>query len=238
MYHKYYYLSLLLTFLFYLSCSEGPTSSGATEVLSDIDGNTYEIVKIGDQWWMAENLKVTRYRNGETIPNITSDTAWSNLNTGAMCSLYNLEINVATFGRLYNWYAIVDSQNIAPEGWHIPTDEEWKELEMHLGMSQDEADRELYRGTDEGGLMKATGTELWDSPNAGATNESGFSALPSGYRHPNGIFYDKYRITGFWSSSETSNNYAYYRTLKYNSSIIFRENYYKKYGFSIRCVKD
>ena len=106
----------------------------------DIDGNVYKIIKIGDQWWMAENLKVTRYRNGDQIPNIENASEWSALLTGAYC-VYENKVSLAdTFGYLYNWYAIDDSRNIAPAGWHVPTDEEWKQLEMYLGMSRLDAD--------------------------------------------------------------------------------------------------
>jgi uncharacterized protein (TIGR02145 family) len=122
----------------------------------DIDGNTYQAIKIGDQWWMAENLKVTHYRNGDPIPNVTDSTEWSNLATEAYCVYENDESIAETYGYLYNWYVVNDSRNIAPEGWHVPTDEEWKELEMFLGMSQSEANGTGWRGTDEGGKLKET----------------------------------------------------------------------------------
>lgn len=117
------YTILILTILvFSFSCSDKPTSSEQTETISDIDGNTYDIIKIGNQWWMAENLKVTHYQNGDPIPNVISSSDWVNLKTGAYCIYDNNFANVATYGRLYNWYAVVDKRNIAPKGWHVPTD--------------------------------------------------------------------------------------------------------------------
>lgn len=95
-----------------------------TGTVTDIDGNVYQTIKIGNQWWMAKNLKVTHYRNGEAIPNITNDSEWINLSTGAYCAYNNDNGNIATYGLLYNWYTVVDSRNIAPSGWHVPTDDE------------------------------------------------------------------------------------------------------------------
>ena len=151
---------------------------------------------------------------------------------------------MSTYGRLYNWYAVNDSRNIAPSGWHVPSDEEWKKLEMYLGMSQEEADSWNWRGTDEGGKMKTLGTieegdGLWYSPNTGATNESGFSALPSGLRHSfYGTFYDIGKYAHFWSSLESENNDAWSRILAYRGSDVLRINYAKQTGFSVRCIKD
>ncbi|MFC1562338.1 FISUMP domain-containing protein, partial [candidate division KSB1 bacterium] len=175
-----------------------------TRTVTDIDENVYQIVQIGDQEWMVENLKVTRYRNGDAIPNVTDGSAWGGLSTGAYCTYYNNASNAAVYGHLYNWYAVDDSRGLAPEGWHVPTDEEWKELEMYLGMSQSEADTSGWRGTDEGDKLKETGTSHWGSPNAGATNESGFTALPGGYRSiSTGTFLNFYHIAIFWSSTES-----------------------------------
>jgi len=206
--------------------------------VTDIDGNVYQTIKIGDQWWMMENLKVTHYRNGDPIPNVTDNTAWYNLTTGSYCNYNNDEGNVATYGRLYNWYAVSDSRNIAPAGWHVPTDEEWKQLEMNLGMSQAQADTTGWRGTDEGGKLKEAGTTHWDTPNGGATNGSGFTALPGGYRDTNGGFnYIGYDAL-FWSSTEHDSSNAWYRLLNYYSSQVSRYYYDKRSGYSVRCVRD
>ena len=146
--------------------------------VTDIDGNVYQTVKIGDQWWMAENLKVIHYQNGDGITKLPNNTVWSTYGEGAYCNYDNNDSNADIYGSLYNWYAVNDSRNIAPDGWHVPTDEEWKELEMFLGMSQSEANGTGWRGTDEGSKLKATSG--WSGFNG--TNESGFSALPGGSR--------------------------------------------------------
>ena len=139
---------------------------------------------------------------------------------------------------MYNWYVVDDSRNTAHEGWHVPTDEEWKELEMYLGLSQSEADDTGLRGTDEGGKLKETGITHWASPNVGATNESGFSALPGGYRHYDGGFNCMRLMALFWSSTESSSDLARYRLLDYINSGISRTSIYERIGFSVRCVRD
>lgn len=205
----------------------------------DIDGNIYRTVKIGNQTWMIDNLKVTRYRNGDPIPKITSDSDWARLNNHAYCAYNNSEGTARNYGYLYNWYAAVDSRNIAPQGWHVPTDEEWKELERHIGFSPEEADDYAYRGTDQGGKLKEMGFRSWDSPNKGATNESRFSALPAGYRHwENGMFgYIRTRAY-FWSSTEDNFNNVWCRVLRINESGVIRPQEKKHCGMSIRLVKD
>jgi len=215
-----------------------PDCGPETGTMIDIEGNTYLTVKIWNQWWMAENLKVTHYRNGDPTPNVTDPGEWSGLTTGAYCEYNNDNANVDVYGRLYNWYAVNDSRNIAPEGWHVPTDAEWKQLEMYLGMSQSEADATGLRGTDEGGKLKETGITHWDSPNTGATNESGFAALPGGLRSIDGGFNVMGKYADFWSSTEGSNIYAWNRHLLYDNSQIYRNYYRKQNGFSVRCVKD
>jgi uncharacterized protein (TIGR02145 family) len=212
--------------------------SDCPPTVTDYDGNTYFTVKIGDQCWMAQNLKVTHYRNGDPIPNVTDAGTWSGLATGAYCNYNDDEGNVAVYGKLYNWYAVDDSRNIAPAGWHVPTDAEWKQLEMYLGMSQAEADQTGWRGTDEGGKLKEADTTHWQSPNTGATNESGFSALPGGDRGTNGSFYDMGYNAYFWSSTESSSSYAWSRGLSCYNSQVGRDYNDKRYGFSVRCVRD
>lgn len=197
-----------------------------TNNITDIDGNTYRTVKIGDQWWMAENLKVTHYRNGDAIPNVTDGYEWwFNLTTGAYCNYDNNVNNVTTYSRLYNWYAVNDSRNIAPEGWHVPADAEWQTLVDYLGGKNGA-----------GGKMKESGTAHWDRPNTGATNESGFSALPSGIRSQN--FASMGTWTWFWSSSMYIGNYAWSWDLTYDQSRIRQTYNLERHGFSVRCVKD
>ncbi len=208
--------------------------------VSDVDGNTYKTVKIGYQWWMAENLKVTHYRNGHSIPNVTKNSEWFNLSIGAYCAYNNNEFHASTYGYLYNWYTVNDSCNIAPEGWHVPSEEDWLQLEMYLGMSRSAANTwHEWRGTDEGGKLKEAGTEHWASPNTGATNESRFSALPGGFRRSEDGTYD-YLSQGawFWNSRECGSTAGTYRILFYTEPTVFRYCLYKNYGISVRCVRD
>jgi uncharacterized protein (TIGR02145 family) len=203
------------------------SSKGIEGKVTDIDGNVYQTVTIGTQVWMAENLKVTHYRNGEAIPNITNATTWSGLTTGAYCEYNNDINNVATYGRLYNWYSAVDSRNIAPAGWHVPSDAEWQTLVDYLGGS-----------SVAGGKMKEAGTTHWFSPNTGATNESGFSGLPGGYRVSSGTYYSIGYLAHFWSSTEYNSSSAWFRYLYYDGSEVARLYYNKRDGFSVRCVRD
>jgi uncharacterized protein (TIGR02145 family) len=194
----------------------------------DIDGNVYQTITIGTQVWMAENLKVTRYRNGDSIPNVTDATAWSNLSTGAYCNYNNDVNNVAVYGRLYNWYAVDTSLNIAPAGWHVPTDAEWDTLVSYLGGY-----------TVAGGKMKETDTTHWPSPNTGATNESGFTALPGGYRYGDGSYSIMGHNANFWSSTEYyTMYYAWARSLSYDNSGVYRYYDDLRHGVSVRCVRD
>lgn len=190
--------------------------------VTDIDGNIYKIVKIGDQWWMAENLKVTHYRNGDTIPKITDNAEWENASSGAYCSYGNNDKYIATYGLLYNWYAVNDARSIAPEGWHIPSEAEWQTLIDYLGGNEVA-----------GGKMKLQGTSFWQSPNTGATNESGFSALPGGFRDRRGKFSDIKFYAGFWR-----NDFEYTIDLYYNGNNVGGTVRFKGDGASIRCVKD
>jgi uncharacterized protein (TIGR02145 family) len=234
---------LLLILSMLISCgssdNDSPTGNGGNpRTVTDIDGNVYRIVKIGDQWWIAGNLKVTHYRNGDPISNVTDGGDWSGLTSGAYCDYDNDSDTAEIYGRLYNWYAVNDSRSIAPEGWHVPTDEEWKQLEMYLGMSQATADATGPRGTDEGGKLREAGTTHWNPPNTGATNETGFSALPGGYRYANGDFNSMGINATCWSSKESYSLGAWYRSLSHISSQVYRNYTNKRGGFSVRCVRD
>ncbi len=207
------------------------TISGVTSTVTDIDGNVYQTIQIGDQEWMMENLKVTHYSNGDPIPEVTSNSTWCGLNYGAYCNYDNELVNVATYGRLYNWFAVDDSRGISPEGWHVPTDDEWQTLVDYLGGS-----------SVAGGKMKETGTIHWNSPNHGATNESCFTALPGGFRNFDfGDFFHMGSRAFFWSSSDYNSNRAWrawIRSLYYAYSGVSSSVYIMIYGFSVRCVKD
>jgi uncharacterized protein (TIGR02145 family) len=228
---------VLSTISFIISFNIFLCTQQQTDKITDIDGYVYSTIKIGNQWWMAENLKVTHYRNGDAIPNITDDTEWSNPTAGAYCNYDNNDDNVDTYGRLYNGYAVIDSRNIAPEGWHVPSDEEWKELEIFLGMNPSETEN-LHRGTNEGGKLKETGSLHWNSPNTDATNENSFTALPSGYRDSDGNYGGLGQGANFWSSTRHRILRAWFRILRYNKSDIGRGFYDLRSGFAIRCVKD
>ena len=206
----------------------------------DIDGNVYQTVTIGNQVWMAENLRTTRYSDGTPIMTGLSNEDWVNTQDGAyaiypysqvdgLCS--NEEV-VAAYGNLYNWYAVDDSRGLCPTGWQVPSDEEWTMLTDYLG------------GIDvAGGKMKSTQTypdphPRWNSPNTDANNESGFSALPGGSRFSFGN-YDYVGTDGFWwSSTEYDTDYAWSRYLDHNDSAAWAPEYVKMYGFSVRCLRD
>jgi uncharacterized protein (TIGR02145 family) len=199
--------------------------------VTDIDGNVYKTITIGTQTWMAENLKVTRYRNGDTIPKVTNNTSWSNLTIGAYCDYYNTPSNNTTYGELYNWFALVDPRNICPAGWHVPNEAEWETLGVYLGGYQ------II-----GGKMKETGITHWVISNDGATNESGFTTLPGGMRYFDGPFIDIH-LTGYWWSSSKANDYydleAHYYFLSGDGDNNFLDGYgTKTNGMSVRCLKN
>ena len=235
---------VVFTFLFFISCEDNPTETiGAEEPITciDFDGNIYETIQIGNQIWMAENLKVTHYRNGDAIPNVTNNDTWEGLSSGAYCYYDNDANNADTYGALYNWYAVDDSRGLAPEGWHIPTDEEIKELEMYLGMSQSEADVTGWRGTNEGSKL-AGRADLWANGNLENDPEfdtSGFSFLPGGYRGDSDGYFDNLGNSGyFWSATEGNTDYAWSRDLACNGTEVYRANYNKLHGYSVRCLRD
>lgn len=194
--------------------------------LTDIDGNVYNTVTIGTQCWMVENLKTTRYNDGTTISNVTDNTAWGILTTGAWCYYNNDVTNNTTYGKLYNWYA-VNTAKLAPTGWHIPTLDEWGTLINYLGGE-----------SVAGGKMKAISI-LWDGSNSGATNISGFTGLPAGFRQYHGSYYEEGYTGNHWSSSNDPNsNGAWFITLFYNTYETWDYIGSKNKGLSVRCVKD
>ena len=201
----------------------------STTTVTDIDGNVYPIITIGSQTWMKENLKTTRYRNGEAIPTGLNDASWGTTLSGAYAIYNNDAANNTVYGKLYNWYAAVDSRKLAPAGWHIPSTTEWMVLINFLGGLNTA-----------GGKMKETGLTHWNTPNTGATNNSGFTALSSGYRNSNGS-YSLLGNTGYcWTTSESApgSTNAEAIALFYNLSEAVLVNGSKLYGVPIRCVKD
>jgi uncharacterized protein (TIGR02145 family) len=234
--------SSLLLFLLLVICAILIESCSSTGAVTDIDGNEYKTVKLGSQWWMAENLRVTRYRNGVEIPNVTDGEEWSSLSSSAYCSYQNDNAEVETYGLLYNWYTVDDPNGLCPTGWHVPSDDEWKELERYLGMSQREVDSKGWRGTDEGGKLKEEGTNHWQNPNSGATNETGLTVVPSGSRASDllygGQFFYRGTREGIWSSSERTNSLGIFREFWNDKSEIGYKFYSKRNGFTVRCIMD
>jgi len=244
------FISFFVLTLFITNCEKDTTTfptanPNAGDPITDIDGNVYQTINIGNQLWMAENLKVTHYRNGDAISHATEDDQWDNnsIVEGKYCSYENNDTYVSTYGRMYNWYAANDSRGLAPEGWHLPTDEEWKELEMYLGMSQSDADVSSWRGTNEGIKLKATsGWNIYfDGTSGNGTNESGFSALPGGRRLATGDFGELGNYALFLSATDAPDNYALSNIWSREISSgkrIARYIHYKILGMSVRFIKD
>jgi hypothetical protein len=202
------------------------TTTALSPPVTDIDGNTYNTVQIGLQVWMSENLKTSRYRNGGSIPYVVGNTDWQALTTGAWSYYDHDASNNAVYGKLYNWYS-TQGDTLCPTGWHVPSDAEWTTLTDYL-------DGESVAG----GKMKSAGTAYWNSPNRGATNESGFSALPSGFRDfYNGSSYNIGEIAFFLSSAESNNERTWSRILNYSSGEVRKGSSIKQIGFSIRCIR-
>jgi len=199
--------------------------------VKDIDGNIYHTVVIGTQTWMVENLKTTHYNDGTAIPLVTGNADWSDLITPAYC-WYNNDATTYKdkYGALYNWFA-VETGKLAPIGWHVPTDAEWTTLTTYLG-GEEEA----------GGKLKEAGTLNWHTPNTGATNSTGFSALPGGWRSWEEV--GEFSPLGgticlWWSSTEANLLNAWLKGLLYDDCKLNRAgDFYKMDGCSVRCVKD
>lgn len=212
----------------------------AAQPVTDIDGKTYKTVQIGDQIWMAENLAVTRYRNGDPVPGVAEEGKWVVLETGAWSEYDNDAEKGKVYGKLYNWYAVADPRGLAPEGWRIPTEEDWRELEAHLGMKPEDVGEIEFRGNEQnvGSKLKETGTEHWKAPNTGSTNETGFTALAGGYRDNDGPFNFFGRYGAFWTATEAENGRVWFRGMTTTEKGVYRFSFNKKCGFSVRCVKD
>lgn len=209
--------------------------------VTDIDGNVYSSVKLGTQVWLAENLKTTKYNDGKPIPLVTDATAWFNLSTPGYCYFENNVANKNINGALYNWYTI-NTGNLAPTGWHIPTDAEWTTLTTYLINN-----RYGYEGHGSGIAKSLASTSGWISNSQvgrvgneqASNNSSGFTGLPGGYRYDNGAFTTNFGFLVYWWSSDQYNTYnAWHRYLLYDSSTFNRNNFHKKYGLSVRCVRD
>ena len=204
--------------------------------VTDIDGNTYNTVIIGNQTWLKENLRTTKYNDGTPISNVIDKTAWGELTIGAYVWYSNNILNKNIFGALYNWYSVDNNdatkvasnggKNICPVGWHAPTDAEWTTLTNYLGGESGAAIK-----------LKEIGVSNWIGPNTSATNSSGFTAIPGGYFHSLGFSGIGY-FGRWWSTTEIDANSAWGKGMHYNSNDAYRNNYGKTTGFSVRCLKD
>jgi uncharacterized protein (TIGR02145 family) len=222
------YPLMVLGFILILLNSCKKDNNNPSAAIIDEDGNVYTSLTIGSQVWMIENLKTTKFNDNTTIPYVTDSTDWSNLTTPGYCWYANdASTYKATYGALYNWYA-VNTGKLCPTGWHVPTDTEWTTLTTYLGGE-----------SIAGGKLKETVSTHWRIPNAGATNESGFTALPGGHRDINGTF----SVIGddgyWWSVTEYgSTGKVWYRNMNYNYAGVVRVSNNKKNGHSVRCLKD
>ena len=213
-------LFVLISFVIFFSAYIGKIYSQVT----DKDGNVYKTVTIGKQEWTTENLTVEHYRNGDAIPQVQDAAEWANLKTGAWCYYENDSKNGKIYGKLYNWYAVNDPRGLTPEGWHIASDAEWKQL------------------IDFSGGEKTAGKKLKDKSGwfkeGNGTNESGFTSIPGGIRDVDGSFYDINKFGCFWTSSENSKTSAWYYFLIHNYTDVARFEGGKERGLSIRSMKD
>ncbi len=207
-------------------CSKGEDSPETPPSnITDIDGNVYNVVVIGNQTWMKSNLNVSKYQDGTSIPEVTDPVEWAKLTTGAWCYYDNDPANGEVYGKLYNWYAVNNKKGLAPAGYQIPTDEQWTTLTTFIG-------------SEGGGKMKEIGTANWSSPNSEATNSTFFTGLPGGHVISNGGFYFIGDYGYWWSSTSNIDvTMAWNRSLNYNSGIACRSYDAKKYGFSVRCIR-
>ena len=196
--------------------------------VDDADGNVYDAVTIGTQVWMTKDLRSSKYNDQTSIPKVTDNTEWSTLTTAAFCWYNNDSVNYeSSYGKLYNFYA-VETGKLCPTGWHVASDADWTTLTDFLGGS-----------TVAAGILKETSTEHWLSPNTGATNDFGFSALGAGYRYySDGVSYELKQYGSWWSSTVDTSTNSWRRRMDYNNTIVGRYSANKKMGFQVRCIKN
>ncbi len=235
---KYFWLQIVgftLIVVMY-ACHTRPEPA---DPVTDIDGNVYKTVRIGDQVWMAENLRVTRYNSGDTISFDLNDTEWENTVIGAYAihphddlpGFSSFEEMVSAYGKLYNWYA-VETGKLCMDGWRVPGVDDWMKLIDNLG-GKEKA----------GGKLKATGTlqgedGLWGEPNRGATNETGFSAFPGGSRLSMGRYSNIGKVGIWWCINEDTSNYAWYASTNNSYGNVHLYKLIKNTGFSVRCIRN
>jgi uncharacterized protein (TIGR02145 family) len=192
--------------------------------VTDIDGNFYPSIILGTQEWMQKNLAVTKYRNGNALVNAVTNSSWNTTN-GAYGIYGGSDVNNTNYGKLYNWYAVNDTRGLCPTGWHVPTTIEWNAMEDYLG------------GVSvAGGKLKTI--DGWNSPNLGATNESGYTGLPGGYRFTDGTYLFNLQLGQWWTSTNSNTTTAHASRLFYQNAAVLKSTYDKKIGSSVRCLKD
>lgn len=204
--------------------------------IKDADGNDYNTIKIGSQVWMKENLKTTKYNDGEPIPLILLGTAWKNLFTEGCCWYQNdIADSRENYGLLYNWHT-VNTKKLCPKGWHVPTDDEWHTMVQSL---DDSASLTVFESLTAGNKLKEAGNTNWNLQSAGATNETGFTALPGGYRNVIGEFYGLGNFGTWWSSTEVPSNdgNAYTRVMDV-TGMVGKSQGCKNEAYSVRCLRN
>ncbi len=205
-------------------CAGTPSLFVQGNGVTDIDGNFYPSIILGTQEWMQQNLQVTKYRNGQALINAVTNSSWNTTN-GAYGIYGGSNVNNTNYGKLYNWYAVNDSRGLCPTGWHVPTTIEWSTLENYLGGTSVAA-----------GKLKTV--DGWNTPNLGATNESGFTGLPGGYRFTDGTYWYNLQIAQWWTSTNANTTIAHASRLYYQNEGVINSTYDKKIGSSVRCLKD
>ncbi len=205
-------------------CAGTPSLFVQGNGVTDIDGNFYPSIILGTQEWMQQNLQVTKYRNGQALINAVTNSSWNTTN-GAYGIYGGSNVNNTNYGKLYNWYAVNDSRGLCPTGWHVPTTIEWATLENYLGGTSVAA-----------GKLKTV--DGWNTPNLGATNESGFTGLPGGYRFTDGTYWYNLQIAQWWTSTNANTTIAHASRLYYQNEGVINSTYDKKIGSSVRCLKD
>ena len=233
----------IVGFFMFLSCS---MIAQRMQTVKDYDGNVYHTIKIGDQIWMVENLKTTHFRNGKSIPNVKDNNDWTALTTPAYCTYQNKPENKDKFGLLYNFYAVCDSTNIlAPAGWHVASNEDWKVLQNYLIKGRFNFDKSTDGAKFGKALAAKTDWIITKDEFGGAVgddlsknNATGFTALPAGYRYDGGVFYDMGCSAYWWTSTENKASVAWYKSMRCDYWGLFTFRDVKTEGFSVRCVKD
>ena len=233
-------LTLFFVHLFLVGCSKKKTLTPTIPEISstiafnpnltygtvkDVDGNSYKTIVINGKEWMAENLKVTKYNDSTAIPFVSDSIAWADVTTPGYCMYQNKIENKDLYGLLYNYY-VINSKNVCPTGWHVPSDQEWADLTTYLGGAMTA-----------GGQMKETGDGHWIGMNTLSSNASGFTALPGGVRDYDGVMVGQRFMEYWWSATEQSADFTYVRYL-HNDAHCERSYILKNYGVSIRCIKN